>query len=47
MGIDAVFSILNRPRTLEDAILETETLLAEAAEQAVRLMLATRSVLRP
>nr|WP_205932513.1 glycerate kinase [Rhizobium leguminosarum] len=47
VGIDAVFSILNRPCTLEDAIRETENLLTETAEQAVRLMLATRSVLRP
>ncbi|MBY3054409.1 glycerate kinase, partial [Rhizobium laguerreae] len=45
-GIDAVFSILNRPCTLEDAIRETETLLTETAEQAVRLVLATRSVFR-
>jgi glycerate kinase len=46
VGIDAVFSILNRPCTLEDAIRETENLLTETAEQAIRLMLATRSVLR-
>ncbi|MBY5385287.1 glycerate kinase family protein [Rhizobium leguminosarum] len=45
-GIDAVFSILNQPCTLEDAIRETETLLTETAEQAVRLVLATRSVFR-
>lgn len=45
--LPSVFSILNRPCTLEDAIRETENLLTETAEQAVRLMLATRSVLRP
>ncbi len=41
VGIDAVFGILKRPCSLEDAaIRETDVLLADAAEQAVRLMLA-------
>ena len=42
VGIDAVFGILKRPCSLEDAIRETDTLLADTAEQAVRLMLAAR-----
>ncbi|WP_342238763.1 glycerate kinase family protein [Inquilinus sp. OTU3971] len=42
VGIDAVFGILKRPCSLEDAIRETDALLADAAEQAVRLMLAGR-----
>ncbi|KGM35403.1 glycerate kinase family protein [Inquilinus limosus] len=42
VGIDAVFSILKRPCSLEDAIQDTGILLADAAEQTVRLMLAAR-----
>jgi glycerate kinase len=42
VGIDAVFSILKRPCSLEDAIQDTGALLADAAEQTVRLMLAAR-----
>jgi glycerate kinase len=42
VGIDAVFSILKRPCSLEDAIQDTGVLLADAAEQTVRLMLAAR-----
>ncbi|TSD84337.1 glycerate kinase [Mycobacterium sp. KBS0706] len=43
VGIDAVFGILKRPCSLEDAIRETDAMLAETAEQAVRLMLAARA----
>jgi len=42
VGIDAVFSILKRPCSLEDAIQDTGILLADAAEQTIRLMLAAR-----
>jgi glycerate kinase len=42
VGIDAVFSILKRPCSLEDAIQDTGVLLADAAEQTIRLMLAAR-----
>lgn len=42
IGIDAVFSILKRPCSLEDAIQDTGVLLADAAEQTIRLMLAAR-----
>ncbi|MER9630188.1 glycerate kinase [Mesorhizobium sp. M0296] len=43
IGIDAFFSILCRPCSLEDAIRDADTLLANAAEQAFRLMRATRA----
>ncbi|MER8579649.1 glycerate kinase [Mesorhizobium sp. M1423] len=38
IGIDAFFSILRRPCSLEDAIRDADMLLANAAEQAMRLM---------
>jgi glycerate kinase len=44
IGIDAFFSILCRPCSLEDAIRDADVLLANAAEQAMRLMWATRAL---
>ena len=44
IGIDAFFSILRRPCSLEEAIRDTDMLLANAAEQAMRLMWATRAL---
>lgn len=37
-GVSAVVSIMNRPMTIERAVQQTETLIAEAAEQAARLI---------
>lgn len=42
VGITAVFSICNRPININQAIAEAEELLANAAEQAVRLFIAAR-----
>ncbi|MBM9603257.1 glycerate kinase family protein [Desulfopila inferna] len=42
LGIDAVFSLCREPVSLEKAIADGEHLLEEAAEQVVRLFLATR-----
>jgi glycerate kinase len=39
VGIDAYFSILNRPYSLEEAMLKAPELVAEATEQALRLAL--------
>ncbi|BCS21178.1 glycerate kinase family protein [Aspergillus puulaauensis] len=41
-GVDAFASILQRPLTLEEAMEETEQLLAEAAEGAMRMVLVGR-----
>jgi glycerate kinase len=44
LGVTALFSIANRPMTLEEAMRDSAELLAEAAENAVRLFLAGRGV---
>ena len=41
-GIDAVFSLVNRPMTLEDAMANTARLVAELTEQVCRAMAAAR-----
>lgn len=41
-GIDAVFSLVNRPMPLEDAMADTERLVARATEEACRAMAAAK-----
>jgi glycerate kinase len=42
LGIDAVFSLCHGPMSLDDALVNADTLLADAAEQAVRAFFAGR-----
>jgi glycerate kinase len=43
-GIDAVFSLVNRPMTLKDAMADTAQLVARATEEACRAMAASRQI---
>jgi glycerate kinase len=43
-GIDAVFSLVSRPMTLEEAMKDTERLVARATEEACRAMRAAQQV---
>ena len=46
-GIDAVLAITSRPMTLEEASAQVEALVADAAEQAIRMMAAGGRGMRP
>ena len=41
-GIDAVFSLVNRPMSLQDAMADTARLVERSTEEACRAMLAAR-----